>query len=349
MNDPAQTLIRTIEKPACYLCGTQGKPLYNNLSDRLFGVPGLWNLKKCPEQECGLIWLDPMPMPEDISKAYVNYFTHGVTYGTLSWQNIRILFKKIYQYLQGAYLAYGFGYLSNSFCQRTIGVLLSALPWSRQRFGRDVAWLTYKHGGRLLDVGCGNGSFLANMKRLGWLVEGVEVDPKAVIQARSKGVEVWCQTLQEKRYPDNFFDAITLFHVIEHVHEPLEMLAECWRILKKGGLLILTTPNTQSLGRKIFREYWRGFEPPRHLYLFCRASLARAVELSGFSNFLITTKASAFYFWTSKKIAQNRVTNRSFLYNFYIRLFAYLFELREKMLLTNNPEVGETLFFKGIK
>jgi hypothetical protein len=60
----------------CYLCGAEGHILYGNLRDRLFGAPGEWNLKKCPDAKCGLIWLDPMPVEADLHKVYENYYTH---------------------------------------------------------------------------------------------------------------------------------------------------------------------------------------------------------------------------------------------------------------------------------
>jgi hypothetical protein len=63
--------------PNCYLCGTGGEPLYEGLKDRLFNAPGEWNLKRCPNPECGLLWLDPMPLEEDIGMAYETYFTHA--------------------------------------------------------------------------------------------------------------------------------------------------------------------------------------------------------------------------------------------------------------------------------
>lgn len=63
--------------PNCYVCSGHGKLLYQNLTDRLFGAPGTWNLRKCPNQKCGTVWLDPMPLEEDLYKAYATYYTHA--------------------------------------------------------------------------------------------------------------------------------------------------------------------------------------------------------------------------------------------------------------------------------
>lgn len=60
----------------CYLCGREGEPLYRSLSDRLWTVPGIWNFRRCPEAGCGLVWLDPCPVAEDIPLLYENYITH---------------------------------------------------------------------------------------------------------------------------------------------------------------------------------------------------------------------------------------------------------------------------------
>src|SRR2546429_421611 len=68
--------IRSRPCPDCYVCGGRGTLLYEDLNDRLFGAPGVWNVKRCPNPACGLLWLDPMPDEEDIGKAYAEYYTH---------------------------------------------------------------------------------------------------------------------------------------------------------------------------------------------------------------------------------------------------------------------------------
>src|SRR6185503_20402485 len=68
--------IRSTPCPDCYLCGATGDVLYDSLKDRLFGAPGYWNIRICPNAACGLLWLDPMPVEEDLVKAYHSYYTH---------------------------------------------------------------------------------------------------------------------------------------------------------------------------------------------------------------------------------------------------------------------------------
>jgi SAM-dependent methyltransferase len=80
------------------------------------------------------------------------------------------------------------------------------------------------------------------------------------------------------------FDVITMSHVIEHVHEPIQVLEACYRLLKPGGQLWIETPNISSLGRSRFQHNWRGLETPRHLVLFNRRSLHQALQRAGFTN-----------------------------------------------------------------
>jgi len=96
-------------------------------------------------------------------------------------------------------------------------------------------------------------------------------------------------TLQSKSYADNTFDAIVMSHFIEHVHEPVQLLGECHRVLKSGGRLLILTPNTGSWGHRKFGRYWRGLEPPRHLHLFSPQSLRRLLDTAGFTKMTVIT------------------------------------------------------------
>src|SRR5260221_6351479 len=69
--------IHSTPRPTCRLCGNHGAIIYSNLQDQIFGATGSWNLKKCLGPDCGLIWLDPMPLPAEIAKAYASYYTHA--------------------------------------------------------------------------------------------------------------------------------------------------------------------------------------------------------------------------------------------------------------------------------
>ncbi|MDI6891118.1 MAG: class I SAM-dependent methyltransferase [Thermodesulfovibrionales bacterium] len=263
MTNQRNSDIRTYPCPNCYLCGVQGRLLYQGLKDRLFGTPGEWNLKHCLNPECGLVWLDPMPCEEDIGKAYAVYYTHQEDSNDEQGNNLSIFLK-----------------LS---LHRVYNLLLYATPFQHERKQRELMYLNEMTPGRLLEVGCGNGRRLAQMRALGWEVEGQEVDPKAAAHARNAyGVTVHLGTLENIYFPTDSFDAVIMNHVIEHVHSPVALLAECYRIMKPGGLLVAVTPNVESYGHKRFGACWRGLEPPRHLHLFSVGALMVCAKKAGF-------------------------------------------------------------------
>ncbi|HLX68230.1 MAG TPA: methyltransferase domain-containing protein [Verrucomicrobiae bacterium] len=272
--------IRTAACPRCILCGHEGDSIYLGQRDRLFGTAGLWNLKICSNRECGLIWLDPMPIREDIGKAYANYYTHKASDSTRHAG----LLKRIRALAQHGYWANKYNYETGPqpLLARTLGRLLSLSPIHRREADAWVRCLPAVPQGRLLDVGCGSGEWLLTMRQRGWLVEGFDFDESAVKLARQNGLKAECGSLEQQGYPDDSFDAVTLNHVVEHVPDPVRTLAECRRILKPNGRLVLFTPNSASWGHRLFKECWRGLEPPRHLHIFSMKSMHRALVLAGF-------------------------------------------------------------------
>lgn len=272
--------IRATACPRCILCGCEGRPVYSKQKDRLFGTTGSWDFKICSNRECGLIWLDPMPIGEDLGKAYANYYTHAACNPVRRMG----LLKKIRGRAERGYWANKYNYEtgSQSFFTRLLGWLMYLSPIHRREADAGVRCLPAVSGGRLLDVGCGSGEWLLEMRRRGWTVAGVDFDESAVKLARQEALKVECGSLEEQNYPDDYFDAVTLNHVIEHVPDPVRTLAECARILKPEGKLVLFTPNNASLGHLLFKESWRGLEPPRHLHVFSMKSLRGALVMAGF-------------------------------------------------------------------
>jgi SAM-dependent methyltransferase len=252
-------MIRTRPQPNCPLCGTAGTRLFTDVPDRLWGVPGSWSHRRCPDAQCGLVWLDPVPLPEDIGQAYQNYFTHADCTvaerpGGLAQSAYRLATALPYRLL-GLHRA----------AERLADMFLDDLP-----------------PGRLLDVGCGDGRYLARMRDRGWTTLGVDFDARAVETARTaRGLDARVGELASHRFADAEFDALTMSHVIEHVFDPVGLLAECRRILKPGGRLVAITPNPQSLGFGRFGSYWYGLDPPRHVQLFPPPSLAACARQAG--------------------------------------------------------------------
>jgi predicted SAM-dependent methyltransferase len=180
------------------------------------------------------------------------------------------------------------------------------------------------------------------MRRLGWNVEGVEPDPVAVASARDAGLSVLEGTLSTIEYPANHFDAITMSHVIEHLHDPLAALRECYRILRPGGVLWVATPNLGSYGHKLFGRDWRGLEPPRHLGIFTRESLKAGLKETGFevSGQPRVSYSTHYIFQASAAIARGTdpINSQPPLPR-HLRLRALIAELRSWLLPSRAEEV----------
>lgn len=277
MSDQEINNICTRPYQSCYLCGNRGKQWYTNMSDQVWGAPGTWSFLHC--SGCGLMWLHPRPIPENTWKLYVNYMTHAKK-GICVQKSVSIR-----QIIQRAVLAGVFGYvhiLENE-KQKWLGKLFGLIFPIKEMVGMRIRYLSEAHRGRLLDVGCGNGQYLAYMRDLGWEVYGVDTDDEAALIAQHHyKVSVFTGNLEDANFPGDYFDAITLNHVIEHVIDPIKILRECYRILKPGGYLVVVTPNAKSIGHYIFRDAWRGFDIPRHMYLFDKKALNTCVKHAGF-------------------------------------------------------------------
>lgn len=255
----------------CPLDGSVGAARYSDLQDRFFNVPGRWTLAGCPQ--CGLIWLNPRPIPEEIGRLYEHYFTHD----SVEEQPRAPRFR-------GAVRDAALGYdrsMRGAF-PKLLGKIAFAVRPVRDLMLLSVMTLPGPKGKKLLDVGCGNGSYLAKMRRLGWDVVGVEPDPKAARIARERfGIQVHVGNLTDAGFADQIFDALTMSHVLEHVSDPVRTLHECERLLKPGGKLVVVTPNSGSLGHRVLGRAWPHLDPPRHLHLFSMHTVRLAIEQTG--------------------------------------------------------------------
>lgn len=345
---PQSDAIQSRPNPFCYLCAAPGELLYRGLKDRLFGAPGDWNLKRCTNPRCGLVWLDPMPIPEEIYKVYRNYYTHQ---NGISRRNscLRSLRDRKNRRTQEAYLAWKYGYKFEGAgnWDALLAMLLYLEPNRKANVDLRVAYQMARPQGLFLDVGCGNGFILAEMAALGWRVEGIDPDREAVEVVRKKGFKVRQGDLHSQNYPENHFDAVSLCHVIEHVHDPLGLLKECHRILKPGGNLVIITPNTESWGHRLYRDSWRGLEPPRHLYLFSLSLLGQLAERGGFRKTRLWTSIRD----TGSNFIASRSIRRHGKYNFMgtepqawgLKLWARSLNLAAWLLLKARPHWGEEI------
>ena len=196
--------------------------------------------------------------------------------------------------------------------------------------------------GRLLDLGCGSGNFLEFMNRYGWETMGIDFDEKAVETAKAKNLNVKLGKLEEQNLPNNYFDAITLSHVIEHVYDPSELLRECKRILKNNGQIVIVTPNNKSIGHWYFRKNWRGLEPPRHINVFSPEALTNVIRKLDFQkiDFFTSSRAAGYFYNCGIQIKKNSLTEQiSILTKIKAKLFTYF----EWFLIKLKFECGEEL------
>lgn len=267
--------------PACPVCGSQSRTeLFHDLTDRVFFcAPGKWHMFLC--RACRSAYLDPRPTPEFIHLAYTRYFTHANSSGNdgkVRHSGVRRLRR-----------ALGNGYRNWRYGTRFEPSLKLGIPaayaFSRQRQVVDAdmrliprAWA----GGRLLDVGAGNGDYLLKAHAAGWDVVGVEPDAEACAVACRAGLDVRNGGIDSLAAGQQQFDVITINHVIEHVHDPRALLKRTFALLRPSGVLCIETPNVASRSSMRFGSSWYSLDPPRHLVLFNWDSLKMLIGEIGF-------------------------------------------------------------------
>jgi SAM-dependent methyltransferase len=149
------------------------------------------------------------------------------------------------------------------------------------RFDRDRLALLGEPRGRLLDVGAGRGRFVAAARAAGWSADGVEPSARGVeAAAEAYGVALERASLAEAT---GAFDAVTLWHVLEHVEDPGEAVAHVSSLLSPGGLLVVAVPNLSSVQARLGRERWFHLDLPRHRTHFTPAGLRLLLERHGFT------------------------------------------------------------------
>jgi 2-polyprenyl-3-methyl-5-hydroxy-6-metoxy-1,4-benzoquinol methylase len=142
----------------------------------------------------------------------------------------------------------------------------------------------HARGTDLLDIGCAQGFFLFSASKAGYTAKGVEVSQDAVAYARNEfGLDVEDKPFEELRFAEAHFDVVTLWQVLEHVPYPLMMLKEVNRILKPGGLVVVSTPNIGGIPAKILRRKWWDIKR-LHINQFATKTLTHVLRNAGFRN-----------------------------------------------------------------
>ncbi len=250
-------------EPKCPICNSSGRFSFLG-RDLLYKKNGTYRYLKC--ELCEAVYQSPMPTSDEISSFYPSDYAPYEQLGALkqpSQLKFAVLKKR-----------YGYTHLNVSkFCQ------LISPAFAGFKYRDSISFIP---NGRGLDVGCGNGELIRNMNSFGWNFEGVEFNSEAVAACRSIGINVFHGDLFEAAFEDNSFDLITARHLIEHIPDPNAFLHEVSRILKRGGRLVIETPNSKALGRKWFGTNWFADEVPRHLILYCSKNLNKLTQTHGF-------------------------------------------------------------------
>jgi 2-polyprenyl-3-methyl-5-hydroxy-6-metoxy-1,4-benzoquinol methylase len=246
--DTAQT-----ETINCPLCGSMHFQEQQSGSDYFMHLPGIFHLVRC--STCGLLYQNPRPPLAEIGRYYPDHY--------------------------GSYGSAQAGL-------RTRRGMMRWIIWRGQHkrchlIERSVP-ATVGLPRRLLDIGCASGLFLEAMQSYpAWQVEGVELNHAAAHATSTRlGVPVFAGPFEQAQYPDGAFDAITMWDVLEHLHDPLASLREIRRILRPGGVLFVRVPNAASYVARMCGRYWSGYDLPRHMTLFTPKTLAHALAQSGF-------------------------------------------------------------------
>ncbi len=234
-------------KECCPWCKSTQFTFYIEARDWRHLIPGTFRLYAC--NQCGLIKQIPTP----------------------SWERISSFYPDDYVAFQGT--SQGERWLSNTIKQ---------LGYS-QRVGLANR---YKKGGEWLDVGCGTGEFLGYLQHFEeWNLYGLEPIKEAAQRAEKKTNIPIIKTAFENisGFDENFFDVITMWEVVEHLFNPISAIETASKILKPGGILIMSTPNLLSLDRLLFKKYWAGYDLPRHLHLFPTLTLENICDNNNLS------------------------------------------------------------------
>ena len=150
-----------------------------------------------------------------------------------------------------------------------------------KRKQRLIEKTTGTQQGQLLDIGAGTGAFAHTMQQAGWAVTALEPDAAT----RQRAVELYQLNLQDTgllfQLPAASFDAITMWHVLEHVHELHAYIEQLKFLLAAKGRALIAVPNYTSYDAAVYRQYWAAYDVPRHLYHFSPASIKKLLQLHG--------------------------------------------------------------------
>jgi ubiquinone/menaquinone biosynthesis C-methylase UbiE len=235
-----------IHHTICPLCSSEKTGLQFTCTDHFVSKTN-FAVFKC--SECDFLFTQDYPEEADIARYYESddYISHSDT--TEGFSN------KLYRIARSIMLAKKRNLIRNTTGHRT---------------------------GVILDIGSGTGYFANAMKKAGWKSEGIEINKKARNFSQS-------HFSLEVNTPDHMpalksqsYDCITLWHVLEHFHDPFHYISEIIRLLKPGGFCVIALPNSSSYDSKYYKSFWAAWDVPRHLWHFSPSTFRLFAEKSGF-------------------------------------------------------------------
>lgn len=240
---------------------------------------------------CGLVYLNPRPAPEALARYYSEDYA---CYHERRHREVRGADGLIMR------CAYGSPAAQPGAAGRLLAALVS-LARTPEQAGFGLAW----HGeGRLLDFGCGQGTFLRRMHELGWKVEGMDFSPHAAEALKDSGIHVYVGTLPHPELKGRKFDVITMRHSLEHVPTPGSVLEAARELLAPGGRLVIQVPNYAGWDVQQYGDAAVGVDAPRHLLHFEPETLRRILERAGFRVLTVSITCSAAWLAKAAKAAQ---------------------------------------------
>lgn len=244
-------------------------------------------------KSCVLMYTNPRPTQETMgyfyTPDYAPYQAFFTPYIEMFQRKIGLLSKikneLKYQVLKNYYgyqgLKPAFRFLALAKLPAGIKKLIVKVSYFyfRKHYYRIPVW---EERGRALDLGCGRGAYLLLLKNIGWEVIGVDIGDNVAREVKEANIPVFTGDLKELQLETSSFNVISMWHVLEHLHSPLETLQEIYGLLTDNGSLFIEVPNNASIVTKIFRSNWFAWDLPRHLYHFSPKSLSKLLNRAGF-------------------------------------------------------------------
>lgn len=280
-----------LEETACPLCHLSNTNRVFIGRDRLCNREGEFQVVQC--KSCGLMYTNPRPTQETMGyfypPDYAPYQAFFVPHVEM-FQRRDNLLPKIknelkYQILKNYYSYKGLKPASRfpNFAKLPAGIKSLILRISyfyfRKNYYRIPVW---EEEGRVLDLGCGSGAYLLLLKKIGWDVVGIDIDNNVARKVKEAKITIFTGKLNNLQLETDSFNVITMWHVLEHLHSPLETLQEIYRLLTDNGSLFIEVPNSASIVTKIFRSNWFAWDLPRHLNHFSPVSITKLLNRGGF-------------------------------------------------------------------